>query len=248
MVILDITVVNVALPTDPGRPRDRGRGPPVGDHRLHARLRRAAAARRPRRRPLGRRRVFLRSVSFTAASLAAALAAAATLLAARVAPGRAPRCCRPRRCRSSRRLMDGHARAARARGVGRGRRERRRVRRPRRRRAHGAARLAGDLPHQRPVGVAVAVAALRTLPATRRRGRADGCDVAGAAAGRGQPRRADLRLRRGPGRGLGVGTDGRLLAAAAVGLAAFVAVESRVREPLVASRSSGGARPWSPSR
>ena len=70
MVVLDATVVNVALPsiqTDLGFTR---REPPVGHQRLHARVRRLPAARRPRRRPVrppaavpGRRRDLLGRVA-----------------------------------------------------------------------------------------------------------------------------------------------------------------------------------------
>ena len=52
MFTLDATVVNVALPTDRHRPRLRPGLALVGAQRLHARLRRAAAARRPARRRL----------------------------------------------------------------------------------------------------------------------------------------------------------------------------------------------------
>ena len=51
MVVLDVSIVNVALPsiqTDLGL---RAREPPVGRQRLRAHLRRLPAARRPRRRP-----------------------------------------------------------------------------------------------------------------------------------------------------------------------------------------------------
>ena len=51
MVILDATVVNVALPSIQQRPRLLRRRPAVGGQRLHAGVRRLPAARRPRRRP-----------------------------------------------------------------------------------------------------------------------------------------------------------------------------------------------------
>ena len=51
MVVLDATVVNIALPVRPGRPRLLRRRPPVDRHRLLARLRQPAAARRPPLRP-----------------------------------------------------------------------------------------------------------------------------------------------------------------------------------------------------
>ena len=51
MIVLDATIVNVALPVDPGRPRLLAEQPGVGRQRLPDRVRRPAAARRPRRRP-----------------------------------------------------------------------------------------------------------------------------------------------------------------------------------------------------
>ena len=51
MIVLDVTVVNVALPVDPGRPRLLPVEPRLGRQRLPDRLRRPAAARRPARRP-----------------------------------------------------------------------------------------------------------------------------------------------------------------------------------------------------
>ena len=51
MIVLDATIVNVALPVDPGRPRLLAVEPRLGRQRLPDRLRRPAAARRPARRP-----------------------------------------------------------------------------------------------------------------------------------------------------------------------------------------------------
>src|SRR5882724_7822424 len=44
MILLDATVVNVALPSSAGRPRLLRRQPPVGDHCLRAGLRQFASA------------------------------------------------------------------------------------------------------------------------------------------------------------------------------------------------------------
>ena len=52
MVVLDATIVNIALPERAGGPRLLQRLPPVDRHRLRAGVRLAAAARRPARRPL----------------------------------------------------------------------------------------------------------------------------------------------------------------------------------------------------
>ena len=51
MIVLDATIVNVALPVDPGRPRLLPEQPRLGRQRLPDRLRRPAAAGRPPRRP-----------------------------------------------------------------------------------------------------------------------------------------------------------------------------------------------------
>ena len=50
MIVLDGTVVNIALPTAQTGPRHLQRRPAVGDHRLHPRVRWPAAAGRPDRR------------------------------------------------------------------------------------------------------------------------------------------------------------------------------------------------------
>ena len=52
MVVLDATIVNIALPSAQDDARLLRRQPPVDHHRLRARLRQPAAARRPHRRPL----------------------------------------------------------------------------------------------------------------------------------------------------------------------------------------------------
>ena len=51
MVILDVSIVNVALPSIARRARLHARDARLGRQRLHARVRRLPAARRPRRRP-----------------------------------------------------------------------------------------------------------------------------------------------------------------------------------------------------
>ena len=58
MIILDVTIVNIALPTAQDALHITT-VPPVGSHRLHPHVRRLAAARRPDRRLLGRKRTFL---------------------------------------------------------------------------------------------------------------------------------------------------------------------------------------------
>ena len=50
MVVLDATIVNIALPTGPGATSHQRRQPAVGGHRVHPGLRRPPAARRPDRR------------------------------------------------------------------------------------------------------------------------------------------------------------------------------------------------------
>ena len=53
MVVLDATIVNIALPVRPAGPGHLRRQPPVGHHRLRPGLRRTAPLRRPHRRPVG---------------------------------------------------------------------------------------------------------------------------------------------------------------------------------------------------
>ena len=117
MVVLDATVVNIALPVRPARPRLLQRRPPVDRHRLLARLRQPAAARRPARRPV-RPQVHLRRSASSASPLASAAGGAAHELrrcSSRRAPCRAcsARCSRPRRSRAHHDLH--RARRARAR-------------------------------------------------------------------------------------------------------------------------------------
>jgi EmrB/QacA subfamily drug resistance transporter len=83
-----------------------------------------------------------------------------------------------------------------------------------------------------PVGIAVAIAALRVLPAASpvRTGR---IDVAGALLAAGTLVALIYALVEAPAAGWGSVQTLGLLALAAAGLAAFVAVEARVREPLV---------------
>ena len=149
MVILDITAVNIALPTSPAT-SPLGREHQLDDHELLADLRQPAALRRPRRRPArpppdvpDRTRCLHRVVI-------------------RLGDGgkrrRALR--RPRGPGSRRRdavpgrSLDHHLGVPRAgsrqgaRGVGRDRRRRCGDRRPRRRRPHRGRRLADDLLRQ----------------------------------------------------------------------------------------------------
>jgi EmrB/QacA subfamily drug resistance transporter len=83
-----------------------------------------------------------------------------------------------------------------------------------------------------PVGAAVAVGAMRVLPASEpRKGRVD---VLGALLATGSLVALIYALVEAPDAGWGSPQTLGLLAAAAAGLAAFVAVESRIAEPLVA--------------
>ncbi len=234
MVILDITVVNVALPTI-----QADVGLAMGDLQwvitaytlafggLLLLGGRAADL-------LGRRRVFLAGLLvFTGASLAAALAgSAATLLAARVAQGVGAAMLSPAALSLITTMFDGRQRqralaawAAVAASGG----------------AFGV--LAGGVLTETlgwqavflinvPVGVAVAVAALRILPAggARPEGR---LDVAGALLAVTSLVTLIYGLVEAPAAGWASVQTVLLLAGSAVGFAAFVAVESRVREPLV---------------
>jgi MFS family permease len=89
MVILDVSIVNVALPADPRGPGLRRRRPAVGRQRLHARLRRLPAPGRPGGDLLGRREVFLGGIAlFAGASLLGGFAnSEGTLIGARALQG-----------------------------------------------------------------------------------------------------------------------------------------------------------------
>ena len=105
MVILDVSIVNVALPSIRERPRLLGHRPAVGRQRLHADLRRLPAARRPRRRPARPARGLRRRAAAVRARLAGRRASrrpTGMLIAARArCRASAARSSRRRRCRSS---------------------------------------------------------------------------------------------------------------------------------------------------
>ena len=152
MVILDVSIVNVALPSIQRRAAASRPRPAVGRQRLHAHLRRLPDARRPRLRParpaagVPRRDRPVRRRSL--------------ICARRATPGRPARragAAGPRRGDHLARQPGDHRHVVR-RGprakprlghVGRDGRARRQLRRAARWRAHPGGRLAGDLPHQR---------------------------------------------------------------------------------------------------
>lgn len=235
MVILDITVVNVSLPSI-----QADLGTAIGDLQWFVTAYslafggllllggRAADT-------LGRRRIFLAGLGlFTAASLAAALApSTGTLLAARVGQGIGAALLSPAALSLITVLFpDGPERqralaawAAVAASGG----------------AFGV--LAGGLLTETlgwraiflinvPVGIAVAAEAVRTLPAARpeRRGR---IDLAGALLATASLLALIYALAEADAAGWGSTQTLGLLGLAAAGLLGFVAVESRVAEPLV---------------
>jgi EmrB/QacA subfamily drug resistance transporter len=235
MVILDITVVNIALPS-----MQADLGIAIGDLQwvitaytltfggLLLLGGRAADL-------LGRRRVFLAGLAvFTLASLGAALAGSApALLAARVAQGAGAALLSPAALSLVTTLFPdgperGRALAAWAAVAASGG-------------AFGV--LAGGVLSETldwraiflvnvPVGVAVALGAVRVLPATppARRGR---LDLGGAALATGSLVALIYGLVEAPSAGWGSAQTLGLLAVAAAGLAAFAAHETRVAEPLV---------------
>jgi EmrB/QacA subfamily drug resistance transporter len=236
MVILDITVVNVALPSiqaDLGTAIKDAQWVVTSYTLAYGGLLllggRAADL-------LGRRRVFLGGVAvFTAASLAAALAdSTAALIAARVAQGVGAAMLTPAALSLITTLFpDG----------------------PERRRALAAwaavaasggafGVLAGGALTETlgweaiflinvPVGIAVGIAALRLLPHAA--GDASGrIDLTGAVLASGSLVALIYALVEAPSAGWGSGQTVGLLVLSALGLAAFVLVERRVREPLVA--------------
>lgn len=234
MVILDITVVNVALPTIQA---DVGFG--IGDLQwvitaytlsfggLLLLGGRAADL-------FGRRRIFVSGLLvFTGASLGGALASSASsLLAARVGQGVGAAMLSPAALSLITTMFDGHARqralatwAAVAASGG----------------AFGV--LAGGVLTETlgwravfvvnvPVGIAVGVAALRILPdGVGARGRR--LDIGGALLAAGSLVSLIYGLVEAPSAGWGSAQTIGLLLGAAAGLTAFVLVETRVREPLV---------------
>jgi EmrB/QacA subfamily drug resistance transporter len=237
MVILDVTVVNVALPAmqaDLGIPLDDLQWVVTAYTLAFGGLLllggRAADL-------LGRRRVFLAGLAlFTAASLGAALSGStATLLAARAAQGVGAALLSPAALSLVTTVFPGDEERRRALAAWAGIA------------ASGAAVgvLAGGVLTETlgwsaiflinvPVGLAVAVGALRILPAGRPAAGTRRLDAAGALLATGSL----VALIHGLGGADDAGwTATRTLvplAVGALGLAAFVAVESRVRAPLVA--------------
>ena len=224
---------------DPARPRLLAGRPAVGDQRLHARVRRLPAARRPRRRP--------RSAASGCSSRAwsssrsprcstGSRRSAGMLIAARGAAG--PR----RRARLPRRAVDHHDDVRRGRGAHEGARRLERDR-GRRRRLRPAARRH---PHRPAV---VGVDLLRQRADRHRRGRCSRCATCPESRApdrpdsvrprrRGhrdrRPHRARLRDRQGAGVRLGLGAARSGCSPSRVALlAAFVVIERRSKAPLV---------------
>jgi EmrB/QacA subfamily drug resistance transporter len=238
MVILDITVVNVALPAiqaDLGIAVDNLQWVITAYTLAFGGLLllggRAADV-------IGRRRMFLTGVTvFTIASLAASLAGSpSTLLAARVLQGAGAAMLSPAALSlittvfpdgpERRRALAAWAAVAASGG------------------AFGV--LAGGVLTEAfdwravfivnvPVGVAVAVSALRMLPAGGARAGAR-IDVAGALLASGSLAALIFGLVEAPSAGWGSAQTVALLTGAALGLAAFAAVEARVAQPLVSLR------------
>ena len=152
MVVLDVTIVNVALPaiqTDLGFSR---RGPAVGRQRLHARVRRPAAARRAGERPARAPPALPRRPRAVRRRLAGRRLRDLLRGPDRGArgPGHRRRAALARGARAADRDLPGGPRAQhRARRLGRPGRHRRDAGRGRRRRAGRLARLGMDLLRQR---------------------------------------------------------------------------------------------------
>ena len=210
MLLLDITVVNVALPVDPRGPRRQLHRPAVGGRRLRADARRAGADGRLARRPARTPAALRRRLGDLLGGVAAVRAGARSDL-----PQRGARAAGRRRRRDVRGLPGadraGVRRRTRARhGDGHLRRDDRRGRRDRparRRRADRRARLGVDLLPQRPDrggGDRHHPAASCARAATRTRPRIDWAGVATFSAAL-LPARARARARQ--RRGLGQHAD-----------------------------------------
>ena len=154
IIVLDVAIVNVALPSIQRRPRLLGAGPAVGLERVRPHLRRLPPARRPCRRParaptaLHRRR----SPLFAAASLGARPrhGRTAPLIGFRAVQGLGAAHRRPGRpVHPDDHLHRGRRAQQGARHLGRRLRPRRRRRRARRRRPDRPRRVGVDLLHQR---------------------------------------------------------------------------------------------------
>ena len=183
MLVLDIAIVNVALPSIKVDLGLLAGEPAVGDQRLRARLRRLPAPRRACRRPprppahvhRRPRRVHV-GVAPRGARVERAVA------------DRRPRDAGPRRgdhlpggaVDPDDDLRRGQGAQHRARRLGRGRRLRRRGRRPARRRLHRPPELGVDLLHQHPGRDHRARARTRAARREPRRSRAQGFDALGA--------------------------------------------------------------------
>ena len=181
MTLLDVSIVNVALPVDPHGPGATESEPAVGRLRLRADLRAAAGARRPaRRRPRRAAPMFVvgaRAVHPRHAACGLA-PSGLFLVVARLAAGRWPAGCSPRRSAA---LIQQLFRGARA---GPGLRPVRRHRRHLHRRRPAARRRADRARRRRataggwvffvnlPIGLAAMPLAWRLLPARPRRGAA----------------------------------------------------------------------------
>ena len=239
MIVLDQSIVNVALPSIQYRPRLLADVAGVGRQRLPADLRRLPAAVRPARRPARQPRVFLGGVvSFT--RRLRRLRPGADVGAPRRRP-RGPGAGRRGGLRGRAVADHGPVHRARRAGQGDGRLRlrdvrRRRRRRPARRRAHRALLVALDLPGQRPGRRRRRASPPRR--AARRRGRR-AARPARRPRRRAGHRRADAR--RSTASSAATRRAGPRLAPSAcwravVLLVAFVLRESRVADPLVPLR------------
>ena len=234
MVILDVSVVNVALPSIRDGPRLLGRRPAVGGQRLHADLRGLPAARRPRGRPArppARLRGRAAAVRGSPRWPAACRPARAMLIVARAVQGLGGAVVAPATLAIiTTTFAEGYERnralgywgAMGAVGGVDGRAARRR--------ADPAAGLAVDPLHQRADRASSASSArMRFIPESTRAAAGERhFDVAGALTRHRRPRAADLRHRAHRRQRLGVGARrSRSPAAGLALLVAFVFIERR---------------------